>query len=113
MNAAKLPDEFLQPPPRCLADLQVVDEGAVEFTSMLIDAENRCYLDPKAKLHEGEDRVPFLEISVRRMEQGFEVSIPSNAGFRYTPGEYILGEGIYRRWVPVAKLTVIEEKPSK
>jgi hypothetical protein len=62
VNAAKLPGEVIQPPPRRLSDLQVGEEGAVEFTSMLLDAENRCYLDPKAKLHEGEDRVSFLEI---------------------------------------------------
>jgi hypothetical protein len=108
MNVAKLPRKFIQPPPRHLSDLKVDEEGAVQFPSMLIDTKNRCFLDPDAELQEGEDLIPFLAIYVVRTKRGFEVSIPANARFKFTPGKFV--PEMYRDWFPVVKLTVMESK---
>jgi hypothetical protein len=108
MNAAKLPFKFIQQPPRHLYDLKLGEEGAVQFPSMLVDTENRCYLDPDAELQEGDDLIPFIAIYVVRSEAGFEVSIPKNAQFKYAPRKFV--PEMYRNWLPVTKVTVIEKK---
>ena len=109
MNVAKLPSEFTKKAPCCLSDLQLGEEGAIEFMSMLFDAEGRCNVNPEAKLQD--DSVPWSLIYVVRTVAGLEVSIPRDSKFKWTLGQYLPEHDAYCNWLAVAKLTVIETKP--
>ena len=108
MNVAKLPSEFTKKAQRRLSDLLPGEEGAIEFTRMLVDAEGRCNVNPEAKLQD--DSVPWSVIYVVRTVAGLEVSIPRDSKFKWTLGQYLPEHDEYCNWVPVAKLTVIETK---
>jgi hypothetical protein len=62
MNVAKLPPQFTRKAPRRLSDLLLGEEGAIEFTGMLVDAEGPCHVNPEAKLQD--NSVPWSLIYV-------------------------------------------------
>jgi hypothetical protein len=104
LDAAKLAPAFIKKPPRRLADLKVGEEGAIEWLAMKVDAENRCYLNPEAKLREGGRRTPMFVIYATRTEAGFEVSLAKDAVYEWTAGEYVPDDR-HRHWFPVVKLS--------
>ena len=91
----KLPSDLIQPPARRLRDVAIGETVYVTFTSMEVDAEGFCYLDPNSVLYE---RSRFY-LQVVRKEDGFHVTVLRD-WWKWQPGRS-LTEG----WYPVESIT--------
>ena len=103
MEPARLNPEFIKKPETCLEDLKPGESGWVFWNEMAVDAECRCYIDPKAQL----TQLTLSMICVSRSDAGFEVLIPASllAPLRWKLGAYNPeADKDYARYVPVVKL---------
>ena len=92
-EAAKLPAYLRSEPTRSkISDMQPGDIWWIIFTSMEVDHDNGCFLDPSA-----ERQMPggLNRIIVRRDTDGYHVTIPDT--YRFAPYQT-------RGWIPVTSI---------
>ncbi len=83
----------IQPTASTISDMQPGDIWWIVFTSMKVDQDNHCFLDPSAERHPpgGLNRI----IVRRDIDGGYHVTIPDT--YRFRPYQAI-------GWIPVASI---------
>jgi hypothetical protein len=99
---AKLSPQFIRKPETRLEDLKPGESAWVLFTEMVVDSEDRCYIDSEAVVREND----LGALRATRTEVGFEVLIPARCTWRWKLGAYDpQADERYTRYLPVTKLT--------
>lgn len=101
MNAAKLPDALLQPPPRLLSDMQIGERAVFLRSALYVDSDGACYLNPGATFFAGS--LPPLTLTVERRDDGFHVFVAAGTSWRKE-------DRVPASYLPVASITTTENE---